>query len=328
VHDPDHERSPVDGDPVDALHQGQPAVDHPDVEDLLYDNGADDVGYEDGLEAQIQARLRASMEDARAQAPNRMAAAAKAVAILLDEQNGTTTATLAPPAPAPKRAAPVLAPPAPPPVVPTAGPAAVLSSVLAASAKPQGPAPGRPLFELRPATPGGHTDPRGENLLVFAERVEHRDRYGRLRQRMPILDVADVAVQRRLTGATVTVQCRTGADLVIKGLRPDEADQIRYAVLLAQTTPGTTSPVPAGTAAAEDWAPVAAISGAATLTPEIEPLRAVRLPFDEAGLLAKLIDLHRAGVIDEHELAEKTMVVAGLAQQARVDGTDPPRASG
>jgi len=325
VHDPDPERSPIDGDPVEALPQGRSAVDHPDAEDLLYDNGADEVGYEDGLEAQIQARLRASMEDARAQAPNRMAAAAKAVAILLDEQNGTTTATLDPPAPAPERAAPVLAPP---PVVPTAGPAAVLSSVLAASAKPQGPAPGRPLFELRPATPGGHTDPRGENLLVFAERVEHRDRYGRLRQRMPIRDVVDVAVQRRLTGATVTVQCRTGADLVIKGLRPDEADQIRYAVLLAQTTPGTTSPVPAGTAAAEDWAPVTAISGAATLTPEIEPLRAVRLPFDEAGLLAKLIDLHRAGVIDEHELAEKTTVVAGLAQQARIDGTDPPRASG
>jgi hypothetical protein len=39
--------------------------------------------------------------------------------------------------------------------------------------------------------------------------------------------------------------------------------------------------------------------------------------FDEADLLRKLVDLHRAGVIDEHELAAKTDVVAQLARAAR-----------
>ena len=52
-----------------------------------------------------------------------------------------------------------------------------------------------------------------------------------------------------------------------------------------------------------------------------EPLRpavptVTPAPFEEAELLSKLIDLHRAGVIDETELAAKTAVVGELARRA------------
>ena len=308
------DRTPPPGDTA-----GHPVDDaYPDVDDLLYGDPGVDHDESDGLDSQIQARLRASMEDARAQAPNRMAAAAKAVAILLDERAGdgaTNPPGAAPPNDEPARpalvavapppdASPAAVDPYPPtasapvsPVVPTGGPGAAVNSVFAASLKT--PSPARPLFELRPLT-GGHADPRGENLMVFEERLEHRDRYGRLRQRVAMRDVLTVSTARRLTGASVTIECRAGTDLTIKGLRAEEADEIRRVVLWAKS----------GHDAAE--ADPSASKAAASLAedrPEehhhrAEPGRAVApaitpAPFEEAELLGKLIDLHRAGVIDE-----------------------------
>ena len=336
------DRTPPPGDAA-----GHPVPDaYDDIDDLLYgDPGADHDGT-DGLDSQIQARVRASMEDARAQAPNRMAAAAKAVAILLDERDGPpdpqvaappTAEPLRPaPAPAPAPApspAPVAVAPTPPtapatleppppaapaaPVVPTGGPGAAVSSAFAASLKT--PAPARPLFELRPLT-GGHADPRGENLMVFEERLEHRDRYGRLRQRVAMRDVLTVSTARRLTGASVTIECRAGTDLTIKGLRTEEADEIRRVVLWAKSEHEASGAGSARTASAlpPDDRGGEALDRAQPLRPTVAPA-----PFEEAELLGKLIDLHRAGVLDETELAAKTAVVGELARRAGSGHPDP-----
>ncbi|MCU0311920.1 MAG: hypothetical protein MUE36_13365 [Acidimicrobiales bacterium] len=311
-----------------------------DVDDLLYGGPVGEEGYGDendavGLDAQIQARLRASMEDARAQAPNRMAAAAKAVALLIDERDAEAAAAPTvtapppvpvpptPPAPAPPRPALVAVPSAPapdevvdlhpsstgtPPVVPTGGPAAAVSSAYAASRSTAQSTP-RPLFELRPLA-GGHPDPRGENLLVFAERLEHRDRHGRLRQRVSMRDVTTVTTARRLTGASVTIECRTGTDLVMKGLRPEEADEIRRIVLATKDLAAAADP-----GYPEPSTPELPSSPATTSAFEPAPTAPVAT-LDEADLLSKLIDLHRAGVLDEAELAAKTAIVGQLVQRA------------
>ncbi len=59
-------------------------------------------------------------------------------------------------------------------------------------------------------------------------------------------------------------------------------------------------------------------TGAQPLRPTVAPA-----PFEEAELLGKLIDLHRAGVLDETELAAKTAVVGELARRAGSGHPDP-----
>ncbi len=160
--------------------------------------------------------------------------------------------------------------------------------------------------------------------MVFEERLEHRDRYGRLRQRVAMRDVLAVTTNRRLTGASVSIECRAGTDLVIKGLRTEEADEIRRVVLWAKSehdaagaSPAVEPPVgPSAGPSTEGnhHRAESASAGATSVTPA---------PFEEADLLAKLIDLHRAGVIDEAELAAKTSVVGELARRAASGDTTP-----
>lgn len=248
----------------------------------------EDDGH-DGLAAQVAARTRASAEDAEAQAPNRMAAAAKAVALLRAAAEGDDRGTVdqaAHPGTAVAAAAPVAPAGQAParPVVPTGGPAAVVGTVFASSAREQAAA-GTPLLEVRPSALSGDVEQLGDTLLVYVDRLEHRDRHGRLKRRMPMRDVAGAEVQRRLTGATLVVVSHAGVDLVLKGVRTEAAEQARQVIVDQRPTgPAAGSPV--------------------------------RPAFDEAGLLRKLVDLYRAGVLGEDELAAKTDVVARLAREA------------
>jgi hypothetical protein len=157
------------------------------------------------------------------------------------------------------------------------GPARVTTGVLAA-AKAQRPKGEEPLMELRPTVLATDIDRIGDQLVVMKDRLELRDRHGGLRRTLAIADIVDVGIQRRLTSAVLVVTTRTATDMVIKGLRPEAAESARQAIL--------------------DLRPA-------------EPAHVDHL--DERSLMRAILELHRAGVLDDLEMADKTALVARMA---------------
>jgi hypothetical protein len=281
---------------------------------------------QDALRAQMEARERASRDDAATLAGLRARAAARALGVDAPEAPvaPVTPAVAAAPLPSgPATTGPLplsseharaaarhgsdtelaeapgggpttpaggsTPPPAPRPaaagvVLPSGGPAAVTTGVLAAAAA-QRPAGRReadqPVMELRPTVLATDIDRIGDQLTVLKDRLELRDRHGGLRRQLPLADIDDVEVQRRLTSAVLLVRTRTTTDLVVKGLRPEAAEEARAAIL--DLVPSTPDPG----------------------------------HVDERALRRALVELHRAGVLDDRELAEKAALVARLAGRTR-----------
>lgn len=270
---------------------------------------------DDHLAAQLAAREVASRQDAAVLAPLRSEAAARALGLAMarpappdaapcvipdppapiapitatDPAAAPAAATPTPspgpwPMPGPNDAAPVAAEPPkgfPPPgvIVPTGGPARVTTGVLAAAAAAaQRSKPERPVMELRATVLATDIDRIGDQLVVMKDRLELRDRHGGLRRTLNLADINDVQVQRRLTTAVLIVTTRMATDLVIKGLRPESAESAREAILRLRPT-------------------------------EAPLVNAV----DERALMRAVVELHRAGVLDDAELAEKTALVARMA---------------
>ena len=262
--------------------------------------------FDDALAAQVAARDVASREDAAVLAPLRSEAAARALGFDLPEGRlpavpltgamplPTPVAPVAsaePPAaepPSTDEPTPAHAPPPPvdhtprplPPgvVVPTRGPAPVVTGVLAKareeSRKSEGP---EPVMQIHPTVLATDVDRIGDQLIVLKDRLELRDRHNGLRRTVDIADIVDIEIQHRLTSAVLVITTRTATDMVIKGLRPDTAESARHAILdLLPDEPG--------------------------LPPGI----------DERVLVKAILDLHRAGVLDDAEAAEKTALVARL----------------
>ena len=167
----------------------------------------------------------------------------------------------------------------PPPgvVVPTGGPARVTTGVLAAAAA-QRPKHEQPVMELRPTVLATDIDRIGDQLVVMKDRLELRDRHNGLRRTVALADITDVQVQRRLTSAVLEVSTRNATDMAIKGLRPEAAEAAREAIL--------------------------------KLRPTEVPVLA---QLDERALMRAIVELHRAGVLDDTELADKTALVARLS---------------
>lgn len=160
--------------------------------------------------------------------------------------------------------------------VPRAGPAAVTTGVLAAAAA-QKPKPERPLLELRPTALATEIDRIGDQLVVMTDRIELRDRHGGLRRQLAHADIEDVTVERRLTSAVLNVRSRTAGDMVVKGLRPDLAEEAQAAIR--------------------------------ALLPEVAVINSI----EEKALMHSILALHRAGVLNDQELSSKTAFVARMA---------------
>ena len=86
--------------------------------------------------------------------------------------------------------------------------------------------PGGPLIELRPSPLGADIDHLGDRLLVFEDRVELRDRADHVRQTVAAADIAEVGVQRKFTGAVLTIAGLDAEPIVVKGLKPEQADEV------------------------------------------------------------------------------------------------------
>ncbi|MCU0269454.1 MAG: hypothetical protein MUF83_12530 [Acidimicrobiales bacterium] len=142
--------------------------------------------------------------------------------------------------------------------------------------------------------PGDAAEPppqpaESERLVIFADRLELHARSGVVRERIAFAEVADVATELGPLGATVTVRAVDGTRIVAKGLVREQAEQVcdLISTRVACTPRRETAP---------------------PSTP-----RYGREPIDELALVAKLLDLHRAGVLTDEELLEKRELVARLA---------------
>jgi hypothetical protein len=94
-----------------------------------------------------------------------------------------------------------------------------------------------PLAETGPSLMSAEAERTGERLAVYADRVELVDRNDRVLQRIATADVREVVVNKRFTGTSVTVEPTAGEPIVARGLKPDQADDIR-ALLVEGRTPG------------------------------------------------------------------------------------------
>ena len=198
------------------------------------------------------------------------------------------------------------------------------------AAPPQPPRPGRHegrnladlLIEMRTSPLGADIDHIGDRLLVFIDRVELRDRNDRIRQVLPGEDITDVVVQRKFTGAVLAVESGSGESIVTRGLKPEQADQARLLIhkrtragrpVTPKSTdkprehqrpnPSVNGPKPPDVSAPSADAVAAAAARLAILN---------RDRLNEADLLRKLADLHRAGVLTDIEFEEKIALVGRL----------------
>jgi hypothetical protein len=145
------------------------------------------------------------------------------------------------------------------------------------------------LLEVRGSALATDLERWGERLVVLGDRVELRDRNGQVRQQVRGDEIADVVVAKRLTGVTVTIEAGDGTTLEMKGLRPEQAEEIRGVVMSQTRRSGPVDPE----------RPTAK--------------QRTRPALDEAGLISKLEALHAAGVLTDQELSEKRTVVRRLA---------------
>ena len=276
---------------------------------------------------QIARRNRASRADAEVLASKRAAAASRALGSLqlgsLQLQVTATAEPDAPPAPAvptatapaPSRpplrfetaegTSPQVQPPRGEPFVPSSRTTSTAAepSESAATETPTGGAGAAPLLEVKSSPLSADVENLGDRLAIFVDHVELRDRLDRVRQSIAGDDIVDVTVQKKLTGAVLTIESVRGDGIVAKGLRADQADEARRLIL------DKTQPVRLTTDRTTPSAPSA--NAGATTTRQPAPRRP---KLDEAALLGKLDDLHQAGVLTAHEYAEKVDLVGRLVR--------------
>ncbi|MCX7620540.1 MAG: hypothetical protein N2037_06810 [Acidimicrobiales bacterium] len=156
------------------------------------------------------------------------------------------------------------------------------------------------LLEVKPSPLSTDIDRIGERLVIFNDRVELRDRNDRVRQVIKGDDITDVVVHRKFTGAWVTVESLDGTSIVAKGLRPDQAEEIRTII---QRRTRQARPAPK-----DRPKPTVALGTEPTPAKSATPTR-----IDAEELIAKLVDLHEAGILTTEELETKKALVARLA---------------
>jgi hypothetical protein len=118
------------------------------------------------------------------------------------------------------------------------------------------------------------SDRAGERVTVFRDRVELHNRGGLVR-RVPMAKVTDVAINKRFTGTTLTIQTTT-TPLVVKGLKPDQADELRNRLLEVQRASRPAPPAPPAPLPTADAAPDQAAASSETgeaAAPTVEATR-------------------------------------------------------
>ncbi len=280
--------------------------------------------------SQIRARDEQSRRDAEVLLAARRSAASRALGNLsalidLDEPRPsrapTTSSTAGAAAPSPSTAPSPRAPSprsaASPPAPKTKGKVGRVPAADPAPPRPSEP----PLLEVKQGTLAADIEHIGERLVIFNDRVELHDRNDRVRQVIAGGDIADVVVHKKFTGSTVTVESGTGERIVAKGLKPEQADEIRSVILKRSRSGASTASEP--TPARRSGAP----SGSADTVVDARTSPAERSlgPADARELMVALENLHRAGVLSDAELLEKQALVQRIADGDTLAATIPSR---
>jgi hypothetical protein len=275
------------------------------MQDRIRPNLNDGVTPQD----QIARRNQASRADASVLAAKRAAAASRALdalgAIGLPDRPARTVSPAARVQPAPPASS------ATPTPTPTVSPAAAKVSP---AAPPTAPTPAPSVAPIGPpASPPAET-PRGEvqspllevsgtadvdhtrdQLAIFTDRVELRDRLDRVRTSIKADDIVGVNVQVTASGAVLSVESISGPDIAATGLRAGQAEEARR-LILAKTRPARVASLSTGPAPSP--------------TP---PTPSASARFDGPELVGKLADLRRAGILTEEEYQQKLVLVRRLA---------------
>jgi hypothetical protein len=226
---------------------------------------------------------------------------------------------------------------APPPVAPPAIPTPASAAAPAPHRPQTGPEPSTPMgtdvpfMEVKGSALGTDIDRIGEKILIFADRVELRDRNHSVRQTIHYHELAQIEVQKKIMGPSLVITSRDGATMTAKALRPELATGAKAMIekhadrhtrgesvaARAEAAGADTAPAAADSAegaAAERTespgsAPVA--ESAATAAAPAEP----PLPVPGAGrthksvLVAMLDELHAAGILSAEEVEAKRSLI-------------------
>ncbi|GIU84998.1 MAG: hypothetical protein KatS3mg008_1773 [Acidimicrobiales bacterium] len=158
------------------------------------------------------------------------------------------------------------------------------------------PADEEPFMEVKGSALNTDIDRIGEKILIFADRVELRDRGNALKELISYVDLAAVEIHKRIMGPTLVIRSRSGTEITAKGLRPETASGAK--AMIEKHARRARSGVPA--------------EGAATATQAKRPSDPpVATPAELARMLA---ELHRAGLLSDAELAEKERLLASLTR--------------
>ena len=154
-----------------------------------------------------------------------------------------------------------------------------------------------PFMTVKGSKLGTDIDRIGERMLIFADRVELRDRHDQVTHTIRFDQLADVEIHKKILGPTLVVRSRTGAAITAKALRPElatgakamvqkHAERFRRGEGVAGQTRSTTP-----------------VSGE---TPGNEAKESSQ---PGSVLLEMLQELHAAGILSDEELAAKQALV-------------------
>jgi hypothetical protein len=202
-----------------------------------------------------------------------------------------------------------------------------------------------PFMEVRGSALGTDIDRIGEKILIFADRVELRDRGNTVKQTIAYGELAGVTIQKKIMGPTLLVQSRSGATMTAKALRPETATGAKamiekHARRRLEGTPGaevlldtpTAAPPPPSDleldfASTDDVPALTPLDAApAATTTATLPAPAPAAPVVESAdaresshrrphkhVLAAMIDeLHAAGILDQSERDAKLALLEVL----------------
>lgn len=177
-----------------------------------------------------------------------------------------------------------------------------------------------PFMEVRGSALGTDIERIGEKILIFADRVELRDRGNAVRQTISYADLAGVVIQKKIMGPTLVIESTDGESMTAKALRPELATGAKAMIEKhARRFVGDRGDEPAyaladaGTSASGGGLATATAPAPAPDAPAVVELREpTRLPHKHV-LAAMLDELHAAGVLDAQEHADKLALLDALS---------------
>jgi hypothetical protein len=178
-----------------------------------------------------------------------------------------------------------------------------------------------PFMEVKGSALGTDIDRIGEKILIFADRVELRDRNNGIRQTIHYHELAHVEVQKKIMGPSLVITSQAGATMTAKALRPELATGAKAMIekhaerhsrgesVAARAEAAGTAEAPA--AAADEAAVPASVEAEPVAETPAEPA----LPVPGSGrthksvLVAMLDELHAAGILSTEEVEAKRSLI-------------------